>query len=116
MSEHAQAYACLVQTEAQAAARELQTRWAWFSVCVAGGVVAAILAGVSAMLWVVASESEPALVGHWVFWIAPVVPAVLSALAGWKFARCAVSVDFPLTREQLALDARWLDNGKESLS
>ncbi len=114
VSEHAQAYAGLFRAEAEEAARQVQTRWAWFAACLAFAAVAAVLAGVSFMLWVVAKESSPQLGSHWIFWVVPAVPSVLSGFSGWKALRSEARVDFPLTREQIALDAQWMGSSKEA--
>ena len=103
LADHAGAYAQLVTAEARVLRARLAKRWALLAAALAMVVVSVILGGVSVLLWQVAPASvtsESVLV----FVVVPAAPAAV-AFALWLVSRRYITeVEFPLTRQQLAMD------------
>lgn len=103
LADHAGAYAQLVGAEANLIRRRLVKRWVLLALAASLMLVAMVLAGVAVLIWHAALPTVTSHDGP-VFWAVPAAPAVLGLLAWGASCRFKTQVEFPLTRQQLAMD------------
>jgi hypothetical protein len=106
LSDHLEAYAELVGEEVGAVAQQLKRRMLLHALSLLGVFVAAVLAGVSLLLWgAIPPENMNA---PWALFAAPIVPAALGLWAHFAAKAPVEPRGMQAIREQLAADAAML--------
>jgi uncharacterized membrane protein YqjE len=102
LAEHAEAYAGLWAVEAGQAAEVWRRRALFGALAVCGVGVAAVLAGVALMLWLVTPAAQ--LQAAWPLVVIPLVPLLAAAACLAAVRRRAADASFATLREQLRAD------------
>jgi peptidoglycan/LPS O-acetylase OafA/YrhL len=102
LAEHADAYADLVAEELGTASAALRQRALLGAVALCGLGVAAVLAGVAAMLWAVIPPAD--IHAPWALFLAPLLPALVAAVCLLANRQGGRGHAFDSLRQQLKAD------------
>lgn len=103
LATHVGAYAGLVSEELLVCGATIQRRLAWQCAAALSLAVAATLAGVAALLWVLLPPAGERAI--WALVITPLLPAALGLWALWRAQTPPATPAFSRLRAQLAEDA-----------
>jgi hypothetical protein len=104
--DHAEAYTALVAAETSNAAAWWKRRATLFACALCSGSIAAVLAGVAAMLW--ASIPAAGMHAPWVLILVPVLPAAMALWCAVAALLQAKETHFANLREQAQADMAML--------
>ena len=102
ITDHVEAYASLAALELSGAVTHLRERALKTAIALSCVVVAAVLAGVAAMLWAVTPPDQ--LHAPWALWLAPGLPAIVAAWSWFSAQAISDTPAFSALRGQVRAD------------
>ena len=102
LTDHVEAYASLAVQELGTAATQWRSRALKTGIAMLCAASAAVLAGVSLMLWATTAPTD--LQAPWALWIAPGLPALAAMACWWSAQEKPAEGPFAILRGQFAED------------